>query len=168
MAKIGVLVICPMLSYLEEELDKRFNLFRLWEAPSKSEFLTQNSDSIRAVVGSASFGADSELIDALPNLEIVSSFCVGLDKIDLVKCKERGIRVTNTPDVLTDDVADAAIGLILATLRRICVADGFVRSGLWKNGDFELTSKVRCYYSMLFVLPLNIFEEKSTIFDHPD
>ncbi|XP_069148553.1 hydroxyphenylpyruvate reductase-like [Solanum lycopersicum] len=141
MAKIGVLVICPMLSYLEEELDKRFNLFRLWEAPSKSEFLTQNSDSIRAVVGSASFGADSELIDALPNLEIVSSFCVGLDKIDLVKCKERGIRVTNTPDVLTDDVADAAIGLILATLRRICVADGFVRSGLWKNGDFELTSK---------------------------
>ncbi|XP_049365513.1 uncharacterized protein LOC125830372 [Solanum verrucosum] len=141
MAKMGVLMTCPMLSYLEEELNKRFNLFRFWEASSKSEFLTQNSDSVRAVVGNAFFGAESELIDALPNLEIVSSYSVGLDKIDLVKCKERGIRVTNTPDVLTDDVADAAIGLILATLRRICVADGFVRRGLWKNGDFELTSK---------------------------
>ncbi|XP_049397159.1 uncharacterized protein LOC125861264 [Solanum stenotomum] len=141
MAKIGVLMTCPMLSYLEEELNKRFNLFRFWEASSKSEFFTRNSDSVRAVVGNAFFGAESELMDALPNLEIVSSYSVGLDKIDLVKCKERGIRVTNTPDVLTDDVADAAIGLILTTLRRICVADGFVRRGLWKNGDFELTSK---------------------------
>ncbi|XP_055829971.1 hydroxyphenylpyruvate reductase-like [Solanum dulcamara] len=141
MEKIGVLMTCPMLSYLEEELNKRFNLFRFWEAPSKSEFLTRHSDSVRAVVGNAFFGAESELINALPNLEIVSSYSVGLDKIDLVKCKERGIRVTNTPDVLTDDVADAAIGLTLATLRRICVADGFVRRGLWKNGDFELTTK---------------------------
>lgn len=134
---------CPMLSYLEEELNKRFNLFRFWEAPCKSEFLTRHSDSVRAVVGNAFFGAESELINALPNLEIVSSYSVGLDKIDLAKCKERGIRVTNTPDVLTDDVADAAIGLTLATLRRICVADGFVRRVLWKNGDFELTTKVR-------------------------
>ncbi|KAG5572651.1 hypothetical protein H5410_062417 [Solanum commersonii] len=151
MAKIGVLMTCPMLSYLEEE-SKRFNLFRFWEASSKSEFFTRNSDSVRAVVGNAFFGAESELIDALPNLEIVSSYSVGLDKIDLVKCKERGIRVTNTPDVLTDDVADAAIGLILATLRRMCVADGFVRRGLWKNGDFELTSKD----SGIFGAPLGI------------
>ncbi|KAL0397053.1 UNVERIFIED_CONTAM: Hydroxyphenylpyruvate reductase [Sesamum calycinum] len=57
------------------------------------------------------------------------------------KCKERGIRVTNTPDVLTDDVADVAIGLALATLRKICLADGFVRSGQWRNGDFELANK---------------------------
>lgn len=53
-----------------------------------------------------------------------------------------GIRVTNTPDVLTDDVADAAIGLALATLRKICGCDRFVRSGLWRNGDFELGFKV--------------------------
>lgn len=132
---------CPMLSYLEQQLNKRFNLFRFWEAPCKSEFLIRHSDSVRAVVGNAFFGADSDLIDALPNLEIVSSYSVGLDKIDLAKCKERGIRVTNTPDVLTDDVADAAIGLALATLRKICVADRFVRRGFWKNGDFALTTK---------------------------
>ncbi|KAK4359478.1 hypothetical protein RND71_021707 [Anisodus tanguticus] len=141
MEKIGVLMTCRMSSYLEQQLNNRFNLFGFWEPPSKSEFLTHYSNSIRAVVGNAFFGADSELIDGLPNLEIVSSYSVGLDKIDLAKCKERGIRVTNTPDVLTDDVADAAIGLALATLRRICVADGFVRNGFWKNGDFELTTK---------------------------
>ncbi|KAM3200213.1 hypothetical protein T459_30526 [Capsicum annuum] len=141
MEKIGVLLTCPMSSYLEQQLNNRFSLFKYWESSSKSQFSTHNSHSIRAVVGNAFVGADSDLINALPNLEIVSSYSVGLDKIDLAKCKERGIRVTNTPDVLTDDVADTAIGLTLATLRRICVADGFVKHGLWKNGDFELTTK---------------------------
>ncbi|XP_059640501.1 hydroxyphenylpyruvate reductase-like [Cornus florida] len=141
MDRIGVLMLCPMLTYLEEELKKRFKLYRLWDASSQNDFLRGNCDSIRAVVGNAAFGADSELIESLPKLEIVSSYSVGLDKIDLVKCRERGIRVTNTPDVLTDDVADAAIGLTLAILRRICVCDQFVRSGLWKNRDFELTAK---------------------------
>lgn len=64
-------------------------------------------------------GADAELIDSLPKLEIVATCSAGLGKIDLVKCKEKGIQVTNTPDVLTDDVADAAIGLTLAVLRSL-------------------------------------------------
>ena len=82
------------------------------------------------------------MIETLPKMEIVSSFSVGLDKIDLVRCKEKGIRVTNTPDVLTEDVADLALALILATLRRICESDRYVRSGSWKKGDFKLTTKV--------------------------
>lgn len=82
------------------------------------------------------------MIDALPCLEIVSSFSVGLDKVDLVKCKERGIRVTNTPDVLTDDVADLAIGLAIAVLRKIPAADRFVRRSAWKKGGYPLTTKV--------------------------
>ncbi|XP_027169172.1 hydroxyphenylpyruvate reductase-like [Coffea eugenioides] len=137
----GVLMTCPMSSYLEEQLQKRFRLLKLWDSQMKADFLKQNSQLISAVVGNTVLGADSELIDSLPNLEIVSSNSVGLDKIDLVKCKERGIRVTNTPDVLTDDVADLAIGLALATLRKISVADGFLRNGLWKNSDFGLTTK---------------------------
>ncbi|KAL0354669.1 UNVERIFIED_CONTAM: Hydroxyphenylpyruvate reductase [Sesamum radiatum] len=141
MEAIGVLMMCPMNNYLEEELDKRFNLFRYWKQPRPSEFLTQHAQTIRAVVGNASAGADAKLIDALPKLEIVSSFSVGLDKIDLNKCKEKGIRVTNTPDVLTDDVADLAIGLMLAVLRRICECDKYVRRGEWKFGDFKLSSK---------------------------
>ncbi|KAM7471747.1 hypothetical protein LguiA_009930 [Lonicera macranthoides] len=141
MDNVGVLMLCPISSYLEQELNKRFKLLKFWPITSKTEFLKENSNYIRAVVGNSACGADSELIDSLPKLEIVSSYSVGVDKIDLVKCKERGIRVTNTPDVLTDDVADLAIGLAIATLRKICVSDGFVRNGLWKNRDFELTTK---------------------------
>ncbi|TXG69040.1 hypothetical protein EZV62_003975 [Acer yangbiense] len=66
---------------------------------------------------------------------------VGLDKIDLPKCIEKGIIVTNTPDVLTDEVADLAIGLILAVLRRLCDCDRHVKSGKWKEGDYQLTTK---------------------------
>ncbi|KAE8735688.1 rop guanine nucleotide exchange factor 12-like [Hibiscus syriacus] len=141
MESIGVLMACPMNPYLEQELDKRFTLHRFWKVPEKSTFLSTHSNSIRAVVGNAFAGADAQLIEALPKLEIVASFSVGLDKIDLAKCKEKGIRVTNTPDVLTEDVADLAIGLILAVLRNLCECDRYVRSGKWKKGSYMLTTK---------------------------
>ncbi|KAM7471748.1 hypothetical protein LguiA_009931 [Lonicera macranthoides] len=141
MEAIGVLMACPMSPYLEQELDKRFKLFKFWNFPQRKEFLKENCNSIRAIVGNATAGADADLIDSLPRLEIVSSFSVGLDKIDLAKCKEKGIRVTNTPDVLTEDVADLAIGLMIATLRKLCECDRYVRSGNWKKGDFTLTTK---------------------------
>uniref|UniRef100_A0A7C8YR64 Uncharacterized protein n=1 Tax=Opuntia streptacantha TaxID=393608 RepID=A0A7C8YR64_OPUST len=141
MESIGVLLACPMNPYLEDQLNNRFNLFRFWNFPDRAQFLSENAPAIRAVVGNASAGADAALIDALPRLEIVASFSVGLDKIDLDKCRERGIRVTNTPDVLTDDVADLAIGLMLAVCRRIPQCDRYVRAGLWKKGDFRLTTR---------------------------
>ncbi|XP_058752349.1 glyoxylate/hydroxypyruvate/pyruvate reductase 2KGR-like [Vicia villosa] len=141
MGTISVLLVTQVAPYLEQQLNKRYNLFRLWDYPQKSHFFTQHGASIRALVGRSTAGADSELIDALPNLEIISSSSVGVDKIDLVKCKEKGIRVTNTPDVLTDEVADLTIGLILALLRRICECDRYVRSGNWMRGDYKLTTK---------------------------
>ncbi|TQD91552.1 hypothetical protein C1H46_022847 [Malus baccata] len=141
MESIGVLMPIPMSSYLEQELEKRFNLLKLWTVPHKTQFIKEHSTSIRAIVGNASAGADAELIAALPKLEIISSFSVGIDKVDLKTCKEKGIRVTNTPDVLTDDVADLAIGLTLAVLRRLCESERYVRSGQWKKGDYKLTTK---------------------------
>ncbi|KAG9456098.1 hypothetical protein H6P81_000606 [Aristolochia fimbriata] len=141
MESLGVLLTYPMNVYLEQELDKRCKLFRLWEAPQRKEFIKANAHAIRAVVGNAFAGAEAETIDLLPNLEIVSSFSVGLDKVDLAKCKAKGIRVTNTPDVLTEDVADLAIGLIITTMRQICASDRYVRAGRWIKGDYKLTSK---------------------------
>ncbi|XP_050235023.1 glyoxylate/hydroxypyruvate/pyruvate reductase 2KGR [Mercurialis annua] len=142
MESIGVLMANPpTYTYLVEELEKRFTLYKLQNASDKTQFINSHKNSIKAVVGNAGFGADAELIDQLPKLEIVSSFSVGLDKVDLAKCKEKGIRVTNTPDVLTDDVADLALGLMLAVLRRLCESDRYVRSGKWKKGDFKLTTK---------------------------
>ncbi|KAJ0962896.1 hypothetical protein J5N97_028018 [Dioscorea zingiberensis] len=144
MEALGVLLTFPMNPYLEEELDRRCKLFRLWETPpeSRRDFLRAHAGSIRAVVGNAQVGADAETIDSLPKLEIVSCFSVGLDKVDLDKCRQRGIRVTNTPDVLTEDVADLAIGLAIAVMRRIPEADRYVRSGSWKSkGDYKLTTR---------------------------
>ncbi|KAK7855111.1 glyoxylate/hydroxypyruvate/pyruvate reductase 2KGR-like [Quercus suber] len=141
MESIDVLMLCPMISYLEQELQRRFNVLKLWTAPEKSRFIKDNSATIRAIVADGSHGADAKMIEALPRLEIVSSNSVGVDKIDVKKCREKGVRVTYTPDVLTDEVADLAIGLILAVLRRLCESDRYVRSGKWKKGDFRLTTK---------------------------
>ncbi|CAN1824875.1 Hydroxyphenylpyruvate reductase [Linum perenne] len=141
----------PVHPHLVEAVEKRFTLYKLDGVPDKAQFLSSHRDSIRAVVGNSVAGADAELIDQLPKLEIVSSFSVGLDKIDLGKCKEKGIRVTNTPDVLTDDVADLALGLMLAVLRRLCESDRYVRSGLWKKGDYKLTTKVRFFLGFPFL-----------------
>ncbi|XP_057526047.1 glyoxylate/hydroxypyruvate/pyruvate reductase 2KGR-like [Amaranthus tricolor] len=141
MESIGVLLGVSMNEYLEQQLSKRYNLFRFWNFPDKTQFLSQNANSIRALIVNSFISADASLIDALPNLEIVATFSVGLDRVDLGKCKEKGIKVTNTPDVLTDDVADLAIGLMLAVLRKIPQCDRYVRAGLWKKGDFRLTTR---------------------------
>jgi lactate dehydrogenase-like 2-hydroxyacid dehydrogenase len=142
MESISVLLVAQVIPYLEQELNKRYNLYRIWDFPQKSQFLIQHGPSIRAVVGRSTAGADSELIDALPKLEIIYNSSVGVDQIDIEKCKERGIRVTITLDVLTD-VADLVIGLILSLLRRICECDRFVRNGNWKSGSYNLTTKVK-------------------------
>ncbi|KAF7050893.1 hypothetical protein CFC21_059190 [Triticum aestivum] len=144
MESLSVLLLHPVNAYLEQELDRRFRLIRLWDSPpdGRAEFLRANASAIRAVVAYPGYSALAALIDALPSLEIVASFSVGIDHVDLPKCRERGIRVTNTPDVLTDDVADLAVGLAIAALRRIPQADRFVRAGLWKaKGDYALTTR---------------------------
>uniref|UniRef100_A0A2N9EP62 D-isomer specific 2-hydroxyacid dehydrogenase catalytic domain-containing protein n=1 Tax=Fagus sylvatica TaxID=28930 RepID=A0A2N9EP62_FAGSY len=92
-------------------------------ASQKPQFMKEHSGSIRAIVGNIGVGVDAELIEALSRLEIMLSYSVGVDKIDLNKCREKGIRVTYTLDVLIKDVVDLAIGLIPAMLRRLCASD---------------------------------------------
>jgi len=127
MESLGVLLLRPLDTYLEQELDRRCRLLRLWDAPHdrRGEFLRAHASSIRAVVtgGGSGAGGDAELIDALPRLEIIVCYAVGFDHVDLTRCRERGVRVTNTPDVLTDDVADLAGGLAIDAPRRIPHAD---------------------------------------------
>jgi lactate dehydrogenase-like 2-hydroxyacid dehydrogenase len=93
-------------------------------------------------VTSGGAGIDRATIDRLPRLELIACFGVGVDAIDLVAARERGIAVTNTPDVLTGDVADLALGLLLATARRIVAGDRYVRSGAWSRGPMALASRV--------------------------
>ncbi|KAJ4961428.1 hypothetical protein NE237_021338 [Protea cynaroides] len=88
MESFGVMMLPPLFPYLEEEIDKRFKLFRGWKFP-ENEFLKENSNSIRALVHSASARVDAVMIDMLPKLEIVANYSFGLDKVDFVKCKEK-------------------------------------------------------------------------------
>jgi lactate dehydrogenase-like 2-hydroxyacid dehydrogenase len=83
---------------------------------------------------------DGKLMDALPKLEIIANFGVGVDAINLGDAKQRGIIVTNTPDVLTEEVADTAIGLLLMTAREFSAAERYLRAGRWaKEGPYRLT-----------------------------
>jgi lactate dehydrogenase-like 2-hydroxyacid dehydrogenase len=119
-----------------------YTLHRLWEAPDRAAFIAQHAPAIRAVATRGELGANTELIAALPALELIACYGVGTDGIDLAACRARGIRVTNTPDVLNGDVADLAVGLTLALQRRIPAGDAFVRSGAWANGGMPLTTRV--------------------------
>ncbi|KAJ7533002.1 hypothetical protein O6H91_13G028800 [Diphasiastrum complanatum] len=155
--KAGVLVLGPFFPDLIQAIDSNFTLFKLWEAEDEQAFLAHNAGQIFALVGDASIGATAHLIDALPNLEMVSCFSVGTDKVDLVKCRERGIVVTNTPDVLTDDTADLAFALVLTTMRRVCAADRYIREGLWPiHAPYPLSHTVKhirninCYICSCF------------------
>lgn len=91
--------------------------------------------SIRGLVSWARLAVTREMMDRLPGLEIVAGFGVGYDRFDLAAAKERDVVVTNTPDVLTDDVADIAVGLMIAASRRIATLDRFVRAGRWAAGE---------------------------------
>ena len=110
--------------------------------PRPAALLAEIGPRLRAVATDGHFGVPPEVLAAAPGLEIVASYGVGYDNIDIAACKARGIRVTNTPDVLNDAVAELAIGLMIALCRRIPQADAFVRAGRWPSGGFGLTGEL--------------------------
>jgi hydroxypyruvate reductase len=141
-ARPEILLTAPLLAPVAAELEDELTVHRLWQAPEPAALLAAVADRVRALATTASYGASAELIDALPRLELVASFGVGLDRIDLEHARRRGVAVTNTPDVLNEDVADLAIALMLASSRRLCEADRFVRAGQWSAGPFPLARRV--------------------------
>ena len=136
------LQLCPLLGDLEQALAERFTLHRWFEAADPEVLLAAHRSEIRAVVTGGHLGISNELLSRLPALEIVAINGVGVDKVDLANAKALGLRVTNTPDVLTDDVADLAIGLAIAVLRRIPQADRHVREGRWPQAEVPIARKV--------------------------
>ena len=99
--------------------------------------------AIRGLARGGHFDVDRALFDRLPKLEIVANFGVGYDGIDLKAAAERGIVVTNTPDVLTEEVADTALGLLLMTVRELSAAERHLREGKWTKGNYPLTGTLR-------------------------
>jgi lactate dehydrogenase-like 2-hydroxyacid dehydrogenase len=135
-----ILVTGRVLPATRAALERLFTVHLLPNGPARTEFLAAAGRTIRGIAGAA--GADAALIAALPNLEIIANFGVGYDWVDVPAAKARGIPVTNTPDVLTDEVADLAMALILDSARQISRADRFVRAGKWLDGNFPLARTV--------------------------
>lgn len=127
---------------IQKVLDSNYTVHKLWEAKDRDALLKQVAPNVRGMATSGGAGATAALIKALPKLEIISSFGVGYDSIDLEAAKAQKVIVTNTPDVLTDCVADTAMALTLAMIRRIPQADQFVRTGRWPKDKFALTDKM--------------------------
>jgi lactate dehydrogenase-like 2-hydroxyacid dehydrogenase len=97
---------------------------------------------VKAIVGTGAAKVDRKLLMMVPNVKLIAICGVGYDGVDVDAAKEKGIVVTHTPGVLTDDVADLAMGLVLSIGRRIPQADKFVRNGDWVDDVFPLTQKV--------------------------
>ncbi|WP_372617466.1 2-hydroxyacid dehydrogenase [Falsiroseomonas sp.] len=143
MTKPGVLVVGELPQWDLDALAERFEVHLYYATDDKPGMLARHRDTIRAISTKGEVGADAALMDALPKLEIIACYGVGYDLIDVAAAKARGIRVTNTPDVLTEEVADMAIGLLLAAARRIPAGDAWVRDGPWKSrGSMPLTTRV--------------------------
>lgn len=140
---IDVIQMEPMGSIVEEQLEKHFTVHRLWEASDKEGFLDERAASARALLSGGHAPIGASIFERLPNLELVAGFGVGYDHVDAIAAAERGIVVTHTPDVLTDEVADLAIGLVIATVRQLPQADRFLREGCWKSGAFPLSLSLR-------------------------
>ena len=129
----------PLLESLQRTLQDEYSAVRL---PDDVAALDPSvAASVRAVVTSGRVGVGSELMAVLPNLEIVTNFGVGYDTTDVAQAAARGIRVTNTPDVLTDCVADTALGLMLDVFRRFGASERFLRDGRWESAGFPLTRR---------------------------
>ena len=134
----------PLMAYAADQLKARFAVHELWNAPDPAALLREVSGRVRGVAaGGGHSHVDAALFDALPKLEIVSSFGVGYDHVDAAEAGRRGLVVTNTPDVLTDEVADLAIGLLLATVRQLPQVDRYLREGRWLKGNYPLTTSLR-------------------------
>lgn len=130
----AVLIVQRHLAPLTPFLESRYDVYRLWEGPP-----VEAAQEIGALVVAGEFELDRRLVESLPNLKLIACFTSGYDRIDVPWCRARGLEVTHAPAVNHEDVADHAIGLILAARRRIAEGDRAVRAGGWTPESKTIT-----------------------------
>ena len=142
MKDVEILSVGPFYPPSFQSMERDFTVHKLWQTKDRAALIAEVGGRVRGIQTTGGHGADAGLMAGLPRLEIISCFGVGVDAVDLDAAKRRGVIVTNTPDVLNECVADLAMGLTLATLRRISLGDRFVRAGNWLKGGLPLAQKV--------------------------
>ena len=138
------LQLCPFSDYLQQGIEQRLEAVRWYELGDAEQraLLAARASECRVVATGGHIGCPKPLMEALPGLGLITINGVGFDKVDLALARSRGVRVSNTPDVLTDDVADLAVGMIIGLLRRIAQGDAHVRAGKWPLGELPLGRRV--------------------------
>jgi lactate dehydrogenase-like 2-hydroxyacid dehydrogenase len=137
-----IIITAPLPPFLYDPLKAAYACHDYAQAADKPGLLAACGRTVRGLVQGGGTLTPTTLLDALPALEIISVFGVGYDGVPVDYCRQRGIKVTNTPDVLTDDVADVAVALIMMTGRGFVRANRFVHAGEWLKRGPELTTKL--------------------------
>jgi hydroxypyruvate reductase len=137
-----ILITAPLPPFLYEPLKSDYRCHDYYQSSHKPGLLAAEGARIRGLVQGGGTMTSTELLDQLPKLEIISVFGVGYDGVPVAYCKQRSLKVTNTPDVLTEDVADVALGLILMTGRGFVRLNRFVQAGEWEKRAPELATKL--------------------------
>jgi len=131
--KPRVLQLNPILiPAINDRLASLYTVHKFFELPDKDAWLREHGGSIEAAITGGHTGISRALLDQLPALKVVAVNGVGTDAVDLAHCRARGLPVTATLGALTEDVADLAIGLLIAACRNLCAGDRFVRDGQWE------------------------------------
>lgn len=144
-----LLMPAPLPALIQNALERRFLVHRLYEAQDRDAALAQASDvrviatGVPILVQDVQAPIDAVLMDRLPKLELIANLGVGYDNIDAQAAAARGIVVTHTPDVLTEETADTAFGLLLNAVRQFPRAERFLREGRWLQGQFEPSASLR-------------------------
>jgi len=136
--KPEILILTPVYAPTLAALEREFVVHKLWEARDPDALIKAVSANVRGVVTTGLFGCSRRYIEALPQLEIIACFGEGDDTLDLVAAKERRVVVTNTRNSIVETVADLALGLLIAVMRRIVECDRYLRAGKWRAGPPEL------------------------------
>jgi lactate dehydrogenase-like 2-hydroxyacid dehydrogenase len=140
--KPDLISVAPLMPKHMDEIAQDFTIHKLPAGGAERDaLLAKLGPNLRFLQTTGFHGADAKLINALPKLEIIACMGVGVDAVDLDLAKKKGIAVTNTPDVLNDDVADLALALMLMTARRLALSDRYVRDGRWLKGSQPLAVK---------------------------
>lgn len=143
MEKPVILQVGPYPDWDQGPLDAAFDVRRYFEADDTDQFLRDHGPEVRGIATRGEMGADADMIAACPNLEVISVYGVGFDAVDIDAAGSRGIRVTNTPDVLTGDVADLGVAMMLCLSRGMVGAETWVRDGSWAaEGLYPLKRRV--------------------------
>jgi len=138
-SKQEILILGGLRAETVEGLKERFAVHQVDHMKDLPALLQRTGNAFRGAARGTHAPIDKAVFDQLPHLEILANFGVGYDGIDLKVAAERGIVVTNTPDVLTEEVADTTLGLLLMTVRELSAGERYLRAGKWPSGDFPLS-----------------------------